>query len=408
MDSLNFTQNMPESANQYESQQVRMNLEALGFEKAGRNVGDPNALDIGFSSVVNRQIVSDKHDEAKQQVEMKKVEQQIETSKQQLNTAEMTVKDLTTVKMPNYELQISEIKNDISELELEKTKVSEKDSKASFNFWMIFCIFVPTTVFLYCFYVSSFHNAFFRDIAAQVATANASNISSVLNTVFNGNAFSELHLHWFAPVIFFAFAMVLHLMFDSESESKWKYLKIAAIVAFIFFADGLLAYFIEANNHKLEVLMGLDKDDWIYYKSPVFIMILVMGFFTCMGWSVLLHKLREQKENMNPQAVIRKKISLMKKKIREIEAQIASLKSEILKSQAEVEKLRQQIEYLKKDLEMIHYGVNELILSINEFYSGWLRYILNLSDQNKIDRLKQECEKVKNHVIASLTNREAA
>jgi len=406
MDNLNFKKtDVSAEANQYESLPTKMNLEALGYEEAGRNGGDSIAYANRCDLMVNREHVSEERDEVKQQAEQKKVEKEIAAVEQQKITAETKAKDLETVKMPDYERLVHNAKEEISELELDKAKDAEKGSKRDFDFWMIFPVFILTTVFLYVFYVSSFHNAIFRgnSMEKQLSSATSDNIAAVMNTVFNSNAFSEFNIHWIAPVIFFAFGIILHLMF--KTISKWRYVSVVAMLLFIFFADGLLAYFIEFNNHKLAVLMGLDNGEWIFYKSPVFIIVLVMGFFTCMGWSILLHNLRD---NMNPHAVIRKKISLLKKKIKEIEAQIACLKSEILKTQLEVKQLELQIESLKRDLEMIHYGVNELKLNINEFYSGWLRYIVNMSDKNKADRLKQECEAVKNRVIASLTDSIAA
>jgi len=384
----------------------KTDLKEHGYIEAGKVVGESIHLANTLNLITNRKIVSDKDDEAKQLAEKKKVEKQIVTAEQQKITAEAEVNDLK-VKESTQDEKKQNKKGEMNELEIEKSKnVDKKNSKAVFNFWMILAVFIPTTIFLYCFYVSSFHNAFFRDIAKQVANANLNNIATVMNTVFNSAAFSEFNLHWFAPIIFFAFGMVLHLFFDSTS--KWRYLWVAATVVFIFFADGLLAYFIEASNHRLEVLMGLNKGEWIFYKSPVFIMVLVMGFFTCIGWSILLHKLREQHELINSQAFLRKKMSLIRKEIEDIDAHISKLQSEILKCVAGVEKLNLKIESLKKDLEMIHYGINELKINIEEFYSGWLKYILNLSNKDTIHKLIQECEAVKDRVLTEITQGKAA
>ena len=381
-------------------QPVKKKLEEYGFTEAGRNGGDSAALSSNLAQIRDGHIVSASHDEAKQQAEQKKVEKEIENVELEIKTVEGKIKDSEGVQIPDHKKKIQEAKDDIDNL---KTGNSERDSKAIFNFWTYLIVFIPLTVFVYGFYVSSFHNAFFRDIANEVSKANLSNISAVLNTVFNGSAFTEFHLHWFAPIIFFAFAMVLHQFYDGTS--KWRFVGLAAIILFIFIADGLLAYFIEANNHKLEVLMGMDKGNWVFYKSPVFIMVLVMGFFTCMGWSILLHALREEKEKMNPQVVAKKKIEILKNKIKEIEAQIVTLQSEILKNKAEIENLKRKIESLKKELEIIHYGISELKLNINTFYSGWLKFIVNLENS---DKLKNECEVIKEKFLSELTVKIAA
>lgn len=386
-----------------EIQPIKKDLENYGYVEAGRAGGDSTAFSSHLAQIRDGHIVSASFDEAKQQAEQRKVEQEIENVEKEVRIVEMKIKDFEDVQIPDHKKKIQGNKDDINDLELHKMEDAEKDSKAVFNFWTYLIVFIPLTVFLYGFYVSSFHNAFFRDIAKQVSGADSSNISSILNTVFNGSAFTEFNLHWFAPVIFFAFAMVLHQFYDGKS--KLRFVGLAIMVLFIFFADGLLAYFIEANNHKLEVLMGMNNGNWVYYKSPVFIMVLVMGFFTCMGWSILLHALREEKEKKNPQAVARKKISLLKIKIKEIEEQIVILGREILKNKAEAEDLKCKIKSLKKELATIHYGINELKLNINTFYSGWLKYIVNLDNSEK---LKNECEAIKEKFFTELAVKNAA
>ena len=386
-----------------EIQPIKVNFGDFAFKEAGRTGGDSTAFSTYLAQIRDGHIVSASFDEAKQQAEQRKVEQEIENIEKEVRIVEMKIKDFEDVQIPDHKKKIQENKDDLNDLELHKMEDAEKDSKAVFNFWTYLIVFIPLTVFLYGFYVSSFHNAFFRDIVKQVSGADASNISSVLNTVFNGSAFNEFHLHWFAPVIFFAFAMVLHQFYDGKS--KLRFVGLAVMVLFVFFADGLLAYFIEANNHKLEVLMGMDKGNWVFYKSPVFIMVLVMGFFTCMGWSILLHALREEKEKKNPQAVARKKIALLKAKIKEIEELIVSLERDILKNKAEAENLKCKIKSLKKELDIIHYGISELKLNINTFYSGWLKFIVNLDNS---DKLKNECEAIKEKFLSELVVKNAA
>ena len=381
-----------------EIQPIKKDLRNYGYQEAGVNRGDSTALSSYLEQIREGHIVSESYDEQKQESEKNKIKQDIDNVKKDVATVELKIKHIEEIQLPDHNQKKVEARDEIGKLEIQKKENTERDSQAVFNFWILFIVFIPLTVFLYCFYVSSFHTAFFRDIAKQVSTADASNISSVLNTVFNGSAFKEFHLHWFAPVIFFSFGMVLHRFYDGKS--KLRFVGLIAIVLFIFFADGLLAYFIEANNHKLEILMGMEKENWVFYESPVFIMVLVMGFFSCMGWSILLHALKDEKEKMNPQAVARKKIALLKTKIKEIETQITILQREILKSKTELENLKGKIESLKKELDNIHFGINELRLNINTFYSGWLSYIVNLENS---DKLKHECETIKERILSGLT-----
>jgi hypothetical protein len=366
----------------------RVDMKAYGYESAGKNNGDPDAIAPILGQMRDGHIISESQDEQKQQKEQERIENEISDVTKDVNRVEVQIKDVKEIQIPDRDRQIKESKEEINDLKLEKVDVNESNSESRFNFFMYLSVFIPLTIFLYGFYVSSFHNAFFRDIAKEVSGATVDNIASILNTVFNGNAFQQFHLHWFAPVIFFAFAMVLHRIYDGKS--KLRFLSLFAIISFIFIADGLLAYFIEANNHQVKTLMGLTDGEWIFYKSPVFIMVLVMGFFTCMGWSILLHTLRNEKEKLNPKAMMRKKIALLKNKIKELEKEIKILKSELLKREEELKNLECKVAALKKEKENIHYGLNVLRHNVNSFYSGWLQYVVNLKEAEELKRKSKE------------------
>ena len=133
-------------------QPVKKNLEEYGFTEAGRNGGDSAALSSNLAQIRDGHIVSASHDEAKQQAEQKKVEKEIENVELEIKTVEGKIKDSEGVQIPDHKKKIQEAKDDIDNL---KTGNSERDSKAIFNFWTYLIIFIPLTVFVYGFYVSS-------------------------------------------------------------------------------------------------------------------------------------------------------------------------------------------------------------------------------------------------------------
>jgi peptidoglycan hydrolase CwlO-like protein len=396
MNSL-FTKKQENEVEANEVQPITVDMRDYGFRKAGQTGGDPDTMAPILEQIRNGHIISESQDTEKQQDAKDRIEKEIDDVRMEINGVETQIQNFEEIKIPTVDKQIKESKEEINDFELKKVGVDESNSESRFNFFMYLSAFIPTTIFLYGFYVSSFHNAFFRDIAKAISGATVDNIASILNTVFNGNAFQQFHLHWFAPVIFFAFAMVLHRIFDSKS--KLRFLGLLAIVSFIFIADGLLAYFIEANNHQVKILMGLADGEWVFYKSPVFIMVLVMGFFTCMGWSILLHTLRSEKEKLNPKAVIRKKIFFLKEKIKELEIEINNLKSELLKQKEELKNLEIKVESLKKEKENIHYGINILKHNVHSFYSGWLQYVVNLKNS---EELKDKSKEIIDNFMSSL------
>jgi hypothetical protein len=128
------------------------------------------------------------------------------------------------------------------------------------------------------FYVSAVHSAFFRDIASEIANVNVdtSQLKAIMNTVFNEGAFREFNMHWIAPVVFFIFAIVLHVVY--RMTGVFRIPAIIIVLLFILSVDGLIAYFVEANNHKLESLMGMAEEGWKFYESPVFTLFLFLVF----------------------------------------------------------------------------------------------------------------------------------
>jgi hypothetical protein len=76
----------------------------------------------------------------------------------------------------------------------------------------------------------------------------------------------------------------------------------------VLLAYSLLAYFIEYNSHIVYELNGMTDENWAFYKSPRFYLVLFLGFFTCLGWSLILHgiKMEYQKTDLEGQAKIKR------------------------------------------------------------------------------------------------------
>lgn len=124
----------------------------------------------------------------------------------------------------------------------------------------------------------------------------------------------------------------------------------------------------------------MTDESWAFYKSPRFYLVLFLGFFTCLGWSLILHAIKIEYSKEDFDEVIR----LQKQQLREKETEIIARIDEMQKSAIEIEGQIQQIVLLidrkTKQLNNVVYSVNDLEKRITAFYAGWLTFVANLKN----------------------------
>jgi hypothetical protein len=357
---------------------IRVDLHDYGFKQAGATGADPSALKNYLEDIHNGFIVDVNENEDEQRREREKREGEIDKLSEEKTNKESALRKIREAETPSAKEQISRLKTQASELDVERAKPKGETKRSSFNLNLYWPVFVMATIFLYGFYMSAFHTAFFKDMAKSLSEANSDNISELLNTVFNKQAFLEFNLHWFAPIIFFVFAMVLHIAFDTDKNQRPYFL--AGTLLLILIADCLLAYFIEYNSHLIQTLNGMTDEIWAFYKSPRFYLVLFLGFFTCLGWSLILHAIKMEYSKEDFDEVIR----LQKQQLREKEAEIIARINEMQKSAIDIEGQIQQIALLierkTKQLNNLVYSVSDLEKRITAFYAGWLTFVANLKN----------------------------
>lgn len=364
------------------------NMNQLGYIRAGRNNGDPVALNSSFQLIRSGKIVDEGNNQQKKNAKIDTLDKEIISLRDKIGNLKAEIEKIDQIDIPQVEAEIESNKADIARIQ--SVIRSNKFQRNRFNTILLWAGFILGFIYLYLFYVSAIHSALFRNIAAEVAKANTNNIGNLLNNVFNISAFKEFNIHWIAPVVFMIFAVILHLTLEIKAKAK-KIVSVSGVVIFVLLADGLLAYYIEKNNHFLSQLMGFSNDTWAFYKSSGFYLVLFFGFFTSIGWSLILHKLAGEFEAGNPERKAADEISAIEKKIRQlIYDRSKSVESRIANSNS-INSIEQQIKSLEDSKSNIHYSVIDLENNIDDFYNGWLSYLNGL----KSDSLKkQECEKV--------------
>lgn len=376
----------------HEQEEVRKdsmigNIKQIAYQIAGRNYGEPRALKNSLERVKSGHIVDENNNEEKKNKIRESFEQQIQERSKKLNEIQAEINDLSEVKLPCIDEDIRNCNKEIDNLK--KNGIEEKSSRNKFNYLLYWIIFIPATAYLILFYVSAIHSALFRDIASEVANADQNSLSTLFNTVFDDSAYRHFHMHWFSPVIFFVFGVWLHIILESESKIKW--LKCAGIIGFVLIADGLLAYYIERNNQLLRELIGMGEEGWKFYSQPGFYLVLFFGFFTSMGWSMILHKLAGEYNTARISRKIKDEISHLYVKIRQLRFEKGNLNSLLLNKLGEMKNIDSEILDLTKRKDNVHYSIVDLEKNVDDFYNGWLDYVNGLKDHSS---LKSDCEHV--------------
>ena len=297
---------------------VKVDLRELGYEKAGATKGNLESLKNILQNILNGYMVDVNEDEETQYKEKEKIKLEQETLNSEKISQESELKKITSTDIPNLDEQISGYIQDHLVLEIDHKKTKDKSIRNNFNLNLYWPVFLLATIFLYGFYLSAFHSAFFKDINKAASEADSTNISDLLNTVFNIEAFKSFNLHWFAPIIFFVFSIGLHIIL--EADKKYRGFLFTGALIFILIADCLIAYFIEYNSHVIQTLNGMTDGDWVFYKSPRFYLVLFLGFFTCLGWSLILHAIKGEYEKQDTDSILKKekqKINAKEKVLKE-------------------------------------------------------------------------------------------
>lgn len=364
------------------------NMNDLGYIGAGRNNGDPLALKNSFNLIQSGVIVDENNNEYKRKEKIESLDNKINDLKEEIIGHQVAIDKIDQIELPGIEREIENNKLNINEIRGNARNI--KYSRNRFNLILTWVGFVAGFFYLYFFYVSAIHSALFRNIAGEVANANKDNIGLLLNNIFNVTAFKEFNIHWLAPIIFFIFALILHFSLEIKSKLvKWQVVTI--VVLFVLIADGLLAYCIENNNHTLSKLMGLSDGSWVFYKSFVFYLVLFFGFFTSMGWSLILHKLANEFESANPERKAEEEIQIIEKTLRQLYVDKGMAGSAKIENANVINSLEEKIKFLETSKSNVRYSLVDLEKNIDDFYNGWLSYLNGLrSDIHK----KQECENI--------------
>ena len=176
---------------------------------------------------------------------------------------------------------------------------------------------------------------------------------------------------------------------------------IIGVLLFILTADGLIAFFIEKNNHTVETLLGTADETWIFYTSPVFYMVLILGFFSCVGWSIILYQLKTEfpSKDKRPAKIADREKTNIQKRIYELNQKIAAFEGDVIDLEKEIEILTGRIKNLEVERGQTSFSIPILRKNITTFYNGWLSYINGLRNA---EEKRKHCTEITENYLQTL------
>ncbi|MBO9637513.1 MAG: hypothetical protein J7576_05040 [Siphonobacter aquaeclarae] len=371
----------------------RVNLQSYGYEKAEHHRGNALALENLLNQIRRGYIIDVDANEEQRQKQKTELEGRIIERQKNAEEVRTEMRQLTDTDVPRLEQELLQLDEEILQIRRDESEGNNRYyhlDRFKRNLYAVMTILLG--VFIYLFYVSSFYSAFFRDLAAELQKANESggNTAGILSAVFAREAFTMLDFHWAGPILLFAFGAMLHIAW--EFEGKQKIAGVGLLLALILGTDGLLAYFIEHKSFELKVLMGLaNAGEEAWWTSPVFYLVLAMGFAASMVWSGLLHAFMQEYGKKDVRRITGLEIRHRQNRKGDIRLVLADIRKKVITLEGTLKTLELDIVRLKDDRQTLFFSRAELEKYITDFYDGWLGYVNNRLHNAE---LQAECDTV--------------
>jgi hypothetical protein len=362
-----------------------------GYDKSDIHRGNPKALWNLLVQLKRGNPIDPKANEDHWQQQRQAIDEQIVALQKKAEQARADMSAINGTDIPKLEQQIQQLEEEILQIRKDEANgLRNPDHLDQFRLRFFWGLFSLLTVFVFLFYVSAFYSAFYRDLAAEMQAAGQQGATSVLSAIFARKAFFTLDFHWVGPFLLFAFGGFLHIL--SERKDRLGKVMLGSLLVVVLITDMLLAYFIEDKNFTLKVMMGLaDKANHQWWTSPVFYLVIAMGFVASLVWSGLLHAIMHEVGKRDVGRLVRLDIQHRKQQQWACKAQINDLKAKLTTLEGQLAQLELDIENLKAKRGKLVLSEAALERYVTDLYDGWLSYVNNRLHS---EALRNECEAV--------------
>lgn len=377
-------------------------LKDWGYSEAGLNQGDPIAFENKLRWIAAGHVVDESYDVDEELRRKKQLEEKVTSTEAEKNGKQKDQEHIKEVLIVDKEGQLKKHHNVIEE---KKIQLAEGRVQSLYNparFWLYTGLTIFLSFFLVFFYASTMNAAFFRNMQQMVNSGSGDDVVLMLNSIFDPKgifqASPNLVFAYLGAAFFFALGTVPHIFNESV---KWRWVKITIAMIICLAVDGLLAFKIDSGIHELKLMMGVADENWFWYKSVNFYLVLAFGFVAYILWGIMYEAAIKENGKKNVDVKTEIEIKGIRKRIREIENEIIKLKQEVSDLQKLIDSLAMTITNLKKELEKALTKPETLLRNMENFYAGWLQY-LNGSHDN--ESKKMSCEGIYKTFHHSLTN----
>ena len=369
-----------------------VNLHAVGYEKAEQHRGNANALENLFNRVLRGYLVDERNDDGRRQQQQQKADAHLLGLEKQAETARTEMRKINGTQLPALRDVVGQLDEEILQIRTDEAAgLRNPNHRDRLQLRLYGLLLAGITLFVGFFYVSAFYSAFYRDLAGELRAAGSEGQASVLAAIFAKAAFTSFDFHWFAPLLLFSFGGFLHVL--AEKKTTLGRLMLIGLFGVILGTDGLIAYFVEAKNHEMKVLMGLtNATEHAWWASPVFWLVMAMGFVAALVWSGLLHAWMHEVGKKDVSRITALEIGHRQEKQWILKGQINALNTSLADLEGQIARIELDVKALQASREQVVFSPSELEKYVTDFYDGWLTYVNNR--MNNDAHLRDTCDGV--------------
>ncbi|GAB4017543.1 PspA/IM30 family protein [Spirosoma koreense] len=369
-----------------------VNLHKIGYEKAEQHRGNAQAFGNLLNRILRGYLVDESNNTLRQEEKRQNVASQVLELEKQVEAIRTQIRQNDESAIPALEEAIRQEDEQIQQIRRDEVNgVRNPDHRDRMQLGLYSLLLGLLTFFVYLFYTSAFYSGFFRDLPTELKAAGPEGQTSVLSAIFSRKAFTTLDFHWAGPLMLFAFGGFLHVLL--AIKTRLGRLLTGVMVALIAMTDGLIAYFVEAKNNEVKVLMGLaEENDHTWWSSPVFWLVIAMGFVAAMVWSGLLQAVLHEFGKKDVARLAAIDIKHCREKQQALREQINTLKGQTAEYTGQIAQIELDIKALEDSRQSVVLSPSELEKHVTDFYDGWLTYINNRMGNDA--GLRDDCARV--------------
>lgn len=373
-------------------------LKKLAFEEAGSHKGEPESLKNHINIIKEQHIKRVTEDISFQQQAKADVQKELTMMEEEAVGLQSQKNNFEQHQIPLQEQKIEEKNKEIRQLQKEMDENTLQSEFEPIRFWTYVVLVSFLSIYLLFFYASAINAAFFRDMSKVIDSASQDSIGLLLNSIFDVNAIftwsPALLFVYLGTFMFFAFGTIPHVV--AHGKQNRKTIKIVGAILFSFIVDAMIAYKIDAGIHQARILMNMNED-WAWYRSINFYLVLAFGFGAYMVWGFLYETLIEEKKKRDPQNAAKNLMTQLKKELEDMKEFLSKLKLDLQQILGQIDVIEAKIKAKKEELNKQFINKKGLMLSVESFYNGWLLYVNHSPNRTSIEsRCREVFQNFKN------------